>query len=52
LEYGRKRGGPRVANVTAAAKSQANILSMVVIGRRYHDSSIGYPLTRTCALVV
>jgi formylmethanofuran dehydrogenase subunit A len=34
-----------VANVTAAAKSQANIRRMMIMRTGYHDSSIGYPVS-------
>jgi hypothetical protein len=37
LECGRKPGGPSVAKVTAAAKSQATNLRIVVIETGYHD---------------
>src|SRR5436305_6086282 len=35
--------GPSVANVTAAASSQANNRRMVVIRTAYHESNAGYP---------
>src|ERR1700743_3424979 len=45
LECGRNCAGPKVANVTAAAKSQANILRTMIIAKGYPDYNVD---TQTC----